>query len=148
MGLIRLLPFALLAVPLAEIAMFILVGNAIGVLPTIGLVIVTAVCGATLLRVQGMAQLTRIQRDMAAGGLPTRQLVHGAMMVVAGILLLTPGFITDTLGLMLFIPAVREAVFGFLAARIRFATPSSETNARADGFWPGQPANGDGGDRP
>jgi UPF0716 protein FxsA len=74
--------------------------------------------------------LARIQREMALGGLPGRELVHGAMMVVAGVLLLTPGFITDTLGLLLFIPKVREAVFGFLAARIRFVTPSDMASGR------------------
>jgi UPF0716 protein FxsA len=124
MGLIKLLPFALLVVPLAEIGVFILVGGMIGVLPTIALVLVTAVTGATLLRVNGVRQLAAIQRQLAAGSLPGREIAHGAMMLVAGVLLLTPGFITDTLGLLLFVPAVRTAIYAFLAARIRFATPA------------------------
>jgi UPF0716 protein FxsA len=110
-------------VPLAEIGVFILVGGVIGVLPTIALVLVTAVTGATLLRVNGVRQLAAIQRQVAAGSLPGRDIAHGAMMLVAGVLLLTPGFITDTLGLLLFVPAIRNAIYGFLAARIRFAAP-------------------------
>lgn len=118
MGLLRFLPFALLAVPLAEIGVFILVGSAIGVFATIGLVIATAVLGATLLRHQGVAQLMKIQSEMASGRMPGRDVADGAMILVAGVLLLTPGFITDTLGFLLFVPAVRATIFSWLAARV------------------------------
>jgi UPF0716 protein FxsA len=125
MGLVKLLPFALLIVPLAEIGMFILVGGLIGVLPTIALVLLTAVTGATLLRIHGLKQLEAIRAQVAEGRLPGRDIAHGAMMLVAGVLLLTPGFITDTLGFLLFVPLVRDAVYRFLAARIRIVTPQA-----------------------
>jgi UPF0716 protein FxsA len=125
MGLLKLLPFALLIVPLAEIGMFILVGGLIGMFPTIGLVIATAITGATLLRIHGLKQLDAIRRQVEQGRLPGRDIAHGAMMLVAGVLLLTPGFITDTLGFLLFVPGVREALYRFLAARIRFVTPDT-----------------------
>lgn len=114
------LPFILLAVPLAEIATFVLVGSKIGVLPTIGLVIVTAIAGATLLRVQGLGTLARIRAQMDRGEMPGRDLVHGLMIMVAGVLLLMPGFITDTLGLLLFIPAIRDRVWRLMRDRILF----------------------------
>ena len=112
------LPFFLLAVPLAEIATFVLVGSKIGVLATIALVVATAVTGAMLLRIQGLGTLGRIQAQMNRGEMPSRDLVHGLMIMIAGLLLLTPGFITDTLGLLLFIPAVRDAAWRFLRDRV------------------------------
>jgi UPF0716 protein FxsA len=125
MGLIKLLPFALLIVPVAEIGVFLLVGGWIGVLPTIALVLITAVTGATLLRIHGLRQLDVIRVQFADGRLPGRDIAHGAMMLVAGVLLLTPGFITDTLGFLLFVPAVRDALYRFLGARIRIITPEA-----------------------
>ncbi len=119
-GLVSLsrLPFLFLVVPIAEITVFLLVGRQIGVLATVLLVVATAIAGSTLLRIQGLGTLSRIRQAMAEGRTPGRDLVHGAMIVLAGFLLLTPGFITDTLGLVLFIPAVRERVFAFIRARI------------------------------
>ncbi len=115
---LRFLPFLLLIVPLTEIALFVLIGGMIGVLPTIGIVLATAVTGAWLLRSQGLRQLDRIRTQMAAGAMPGRDIADGAMMLVAGVLLLTPGFFTDSLGFLLFVPAIRAQVFRFLAARV------------------------------
>ena len=120
---LRFLPFLMLIVPITEIAVFILVGQFIGVLPTIALVILTAVLGAGLLRHQGMGLAMKVRSEMEAGRVPGRDLANGAMMLVAGVLLLTPGFVTDTLGFLLFIPQVRARVFEFLAKRIKFVTP-------------------------
>jgi UPF0716 protein FxsA len=114
------LPFLLLAVPLAEIATFVAVGSQIGVLATIGLVLATAIAGATLLRIQGLGTLARIRAQMDRGEMPGRDLVHGLMIMIAGLLLLTPGFITDTLGLLLFVPALRDGVWHLLRERILF----------------------------
>lgn len=122
---LRYLPFLMLIVPLTEIAVFILVGQWIGVLPTIALVILTAITGASLLRHQGLSLATKIKHEIDAGRAPGRDLANGAMMLVAGVLLLTPGFVTDTLGLLLFIPRIRDGVFDFLAGRIKFVTPQS-----------------------
>jgi UPF0716 protein FxsA len=116
------LPILLLVVPLAEIATFVLVGSKIGVLPTIGLVLLTATTGAILLRVQGFGIVSRIRADLDAGRLPGREMANGLMVFAAGLLLLMPGFITDTIGLLLFIPPVRDAVFAFFAKRVVVAS--------------------------
>jgi UPF0716 protein FxsA len=134
----RMLPFLFLALPVLEIAVFITVGSQIGVLPTIGLVLATAVAGATLLRVQGFSVLARIRMQMEAGALPGRELGNGAMILAAGLLLITPGFVTDTLGLLLFIPAVRERAWQFLRSRVSVASAGF-----AQGFGPrGGPREG------
>lgn len=113
-----LVPFLLLAIPLAEIAAFVIIGGQIGVLATLGLVVATAVAGSILLRAQGFGLLTRIRNEVDAGRVPARDLVHGVMIMVAGVLLLTPGFVTDSAGLLLFIPGVRDAIWAFLKSRI------------------------------
>ncbi|MDJ1464442.1 FxsA family protein [Nitratireductor sp. GZWM139] len=113
-----IVPFLLLAIPLGEIAMFVVVGSQIGVFPTLALVLITAVTGSILLRIQGFGVVRRIQETMNEGGVPGRDLVHGMMIMVAGVLLLTPGFITDTLGFLLFIPAIRDIGWKFLRSRI------------------------------
>lgn len=118
----RLVPFLFLAVPLLEITVFVLVGSKIGVLPTIGLVILTAVMGSVLLRWQGFSALGRIQTELAAHRVPGKEMVQGVMILLAAFLLLTPGFVTDTLGLLLFIPAVRDLVWRFLSTRVDIQT--------------------------
>ena len=85
-----LIPLALIVIPIAEIAAFIVIGDAIGVLPTLALVLVTAIIGSALLRWQGIGILNRIRMETDAGRIPGRDLVHGAMILVAGVLLLTP----------------------------------------------------------
>lgn len=119
-----LVPLVLLGVPILEIVVFILVGRQIGVLPTLGMILVTAVTGSILLRVQGFGVLARIRQTTDTGRVPGRELVHGAMILVAGVLLLTPGFVTDTLGLLLFVPAVRELGWRFVKDRIVIMAPS------------------------
>lgn len=113
-----LLPILILAWPLIEIAGFVVVGSHIGVLATIGLVLATTVLGAALLRVQGFGALARIQEASARGQSPARDLVHGAMIMLAGILLVLPGFVSDILGLLLFIPAIRELGWRLVKDRI------------------------------
>ncbi|WP_309084216.1 FxsA family protein [Chelativorans sp.] len=113
-----IIPFLLLAIPLLEIVVFIWVGGYIGPFATLGLVLATAVAGSILLRIQGFAVLSRMRRDLEAHRLPGRELVHGVMILVAGLLLLTPGFVTDALGLLLFIPPLRDALWRFVRSRI------------------------------
>ncbi|NMG37972.1 membrane protein FxsA [Chelativorans sp. ZYF759] len=127
------IPFLLLAVPMAEIAVFVMVGSQIGVLATLGLVVVTAVAGAILLRVQGFGVLERIRRTLEADQIPGRELVHGVMIMIAGILLLTPGFVTDTCGFLLFVPAIRDIGWRFVRERIVVQT----VGARHPGQGPG-----------
>lgn len=113
-----LVPLALLAWPLLEIAGFIVVGTHIGVLATIGLILATAVAGAMLLRIQGFGAMTRIREAAARDQSPAREIIHGAMIMLAGILLLVPGFVTDILGILLFLPPVRELAWRLLKDRI------------------------------
>lgn len=113
-----LVPFLLLAIPLLEIAAFIVIGGQIGVLATLGFIFLTAVIGSILLRVQGFGLLTRIQTEMRSDRVPAREMVHGVMILIAGVLLLTPGFITDTLGFLLFVPSLRDAGWKLLRERI------------------------------
>jgi len=108
----------ILALPIVEIAVFILVGSQIGVLWTIALVILSGVAGSLLLRVQGFGVLNRIRTELDAGRDPGRELAHGAMIMLAAVLLLIPGFVTDVIGLLLFLPPVRDAVWHFLRPRV------------------------------
>jgi UPF0716 protein FxsA len=115
------LPFVFLTIfglPILEIAVFIMVGSEIGVLRTLALILLSTVAGAFLLRVQGFGALARIRREAEAGHDPGRELAHGAMIMLAGILLLIPGFVTDILGLLLFVPPIRELAWRFLKRRM------------------------------
>ena len=105
MGFILLLLF--IGVPLIEIAVFIQVGDLIGLWSTISVVILTAIIGTALLRQQGFSTLMRAQASMNEGRLPTNEIFDGVCLVLAGALLLTPGFVTDTLGFLLFFPPFR-----------------------------------------
>lgn len=115
---LSLIPTFLLLLPLAEIAGFVIVGKAIGLWATLGLVVLSTFLGAALLRIQGLSILKRLSRESNGGGVPGKDLVHGAMIVVAAFLLLVPGFITDLLGLLLFIPGVRDIAWKYLSRRI------------------------------
>jgi UPF0716 protein FxsA len=102
-----------LIVPIVELVLFFYVGSTIGVWPTMALVVITAVLGSMLVSRQGRGTWIRLQREIATGQPPTATLVHGAMILVAGALLLTPGFLTDAIGFTLLIPGVREALRGW-----------------------------------
>lgn len=117
-----LLPIFLFALPLIEIAGFVLVGRQVGVLATIGLVIASSIVGSILLRIQGFGILARIQKETAAGRDPSRELAHGVMILIAGILLVIPGFFTDILGLLLFLPPVRDLAWKLVKSRIAVVT--------------------------
>jgi UPF0716 protein FxsA len=100
--------FGFVLVPIAEIVLFYYVGTWLGILPTIALVVVTAIVGSWLVSKQGKNTWVQLQTEIVQGGVPDVPIVHGAMILVAGALLLTPGFLTDAVGLALLIPAVRE----------------------------------------
>ncbi len=104
----------LIAVPLAEIAALIEVGGLIGGWPTVGAVAATAALGAWLVRLQGLAVLRRARASLAADRVPIREMFDGVCLLVAGVLLLIPGFATDAAGLLLLVPALR----GLLALRL------------------------------
>jgi UPF0716 protein FxsA len=108
-----------IAVPIAELYVIIQVGGAIGVLPTLALLIADSVLGVALLRSQGRAAWQRFNVALAETRVPAREVFDGAMIILGGALLLTPGFITDILGLILLIPPTRAVVRRGLAALAR-----------------------------
>jgi len=117
----RLFPslFALfLAVPLIEIYLLIEVGQVIGAPLTIVAVVGTALLGAALARYQGMVTVTRLYTQMNTGELPTQTLFEGACLLVAGALLLTPGFFTDAVGFALLTPPLRRWAYRRLKERM------------------------------
>ncbi|HHL45799.1 MAG TPA: hypothetical protein ENJ24_04440 [Gammaproteobacteria bacterium] len=108
-----MIPFPLLFllflfIPLLEIYLLIKAGSVIGALPTVALVVFTAVLGAFLLRLQGLSTMNRIRANMAQGKIPAMEIMEGAALLVAGGLLLTPGFFTDAIGFLLLIPPLRR----------------------------------------
>ena len=122
-----IIPFLLLIIPALEIGVFIAVGGQIGVLATLGMILLTAIIGSILLRWQGFQVLTKFQAESASGKVPGKELLHGAMILVAGVLLLTPGFVTDTLGFLLFVPGVRNVIWTFISSKIKFSTFGGST---------------------
>jgi UPF0716 protein FxsA len=102
---------AILVVPLAEIALLIEVGSWIGVAPTLALIVLSAILGIAMLRAQGLGVLARAQRLLQHGVLPVAEVFEAFCLVVAGALLLTPGFITDVLGAALLLPPVRDLLY-------------------------------------
>jgi UPF0716 protein FxsA len=111
---VRTATFLFFITPLVEMIILIEVGGMIGPLPTVGLVVLTAICGVWLLRLEGMATLTRVQEKLQRGEIPESELLEGIMLIIGGALLLTPGFATDIVGFVCLIPGLRRP----LAARI------------------------------
>lgn len=99
-----------LTVPLAEIYVLLEVGSILGVLPTVAAVVLTALIGAALVRAQGFSTLMRIRSSLDAGEIPAVAMLEGAFLLVAGALLLTPGFLTDSVGFAFLCPPVRRAL--------------------------------------
>ncbi|TQQ24493.1 FxsA family protein [Vibrio cholerae] len=113
-----ILLFLFIAVPVIEIALFIQVGGVLGVWPTIALVLLTAIVGASLVRSQGLQTLLTVQQRLAQGQLPAQQILEGVMLAVAGVLLLIPGFFTDILGMLVLLPAPRAYLAKQLMSRV------------------------------
>ncbi len=108
-----------LAIPAAEIYLFIEVGGQIGTWPTITMIFGTAVIGGAILRYQGRQMIERAREQVARREMPVAEIAQGAVLVVAALLLLTPGFITDAFGALLLIPVLRRLVLGLLLLAIR-----------------------------
>ncbi len=104
--------------PLIELWVLLLVGSRIGWLPTIVLVVVTGVIGASLARAQGLQTVAAIQRDMAAGVMPAPRLMDGVMILLAGAMLITPGILTDIFGFLLLVPATRQMIRNYLRIKL------------------------------
>lgn len=97
-----------IAVPFIELLILIKIGSGLGFWPTLALVVIPGALGAVMARSQGLAVLSEIKRDIAAGRLPGSRILDGLLILVGGILLITPGIITDILGLSVLIPGVRK----------------------------------------
>ncbi|HBV76243.1 MULTISPECIES: FxsA family protein [Vibrio] len=111
-----------IVVPVIEIALFIQVGGLIGLWPTIAIVLITAFVGASLVRSQGIQTLMSVQSRLQQGELPAQQIIEGVMLAVAGVLLLTPGFMTDALGMLVLLPAPRAVIAKQLMKRVKVNT--------------------------
>ncbi len=114
-----------IVLPILEMWVLISVGSKIGALPTIGLVLLTAIIGLGLLRQQGFTTLMRARQRMDAGEVPAQEMAEGLCLAVGGALLLTPGFITDTIGFFCLIPGLRrklvKGVLHLLGARVVYS---------------------------
>ena len=110
---------AFIAIPLIEIGLFIQVGGVIGVWWTLAIVLLTAVVGSWLVRMQGAHALAQLRGSLNELRDPTEPIAHGALILLAGALLLTPGFFTDACGLLLLIPPVRAGVLRYLSTRVK-----------------------------
>jgi len=109
---------AFIVMPLLELWLLVQLGGRYGVGPTLLVVVVTGIAGAWLARAQGLMVLMAIQRDMAEGRMPAPRLMDGVMILVAGVLLITPGLITDAAGFLLLVPPVREVIRGWLRRQL------------------------------
>ncbi|MCP3962896.1 MAG: FxsA family protein [bacterium] len=106
-------------VPLVELALLVQIGDQVGLLATIALVVLTGAIGAWLARSQGLRALGRLQDELGQGRMPTEALLDGLMIFIAGAVLLTPGLLTDLFGFFLLVPAGRRTVRGIVSARLR-----------------------------
>ncbi len=112
-----ILMFLFLVIPIIEIYLLIQVGAEIGVLPTIGLIILTAVIGASLLRSQGLQTYGRFNQALSEGRVPANEILEGVALLIGGALLLTPGFFTDAIGFFCLLPFTRRPVATFIVNR-------------------------------
>jgi UPF0716 protein FxsA len=131
-----LLVLLFIVVPIAELFVIIQVGGAIGVLPTIALLIADSIIGSLLMRSQGRLAWQRFQAALTEGRMPHREVADGALVIFGGALLLTPGFISDVLGVILLLPPTRALVRGLLTRRLlprivirRFGVPAAAGSA-------------------
>lgn len=109
--------FLLIALPVAEIALLIAIGREIGLAATVALLLLTGLLGAFLARRQGLAVVRKVQSEMAAGRAPAGQLVDGALILLAGVLLIVPGVLTDVLGFFCLLPAGRTLIKAWVRRR-------------------------------
>ncbi len=137
MGLGRIVVLLFLLLPLIEIACFVIIGNAIGLWATLAGVILSGLIGSMVLRFHGMAVLNDMQRQINCGQLPGRALADAALIGLAGLLLLIPGYFSDLIGLLLLLPPVRAGIYAVLRSRIRVVTVDGQSHPRS---YPDEPA--------
>jgi UPF0716 protein FxsA len=109
----------IILVPVIELIVMFKVAGAFGWLETLSALVLISIVGAWLVRRQGLSMLMRIQRELSEGAVPTKSVVDGLLLLVAGVLLLTPGFVSDVLGILLVLPPTRIALRTALIRRYR-----------------------------
>ena len=123
-----------IAVPIVELFLLIEIGQRVGTLATVGLIIGTGVVGASLARQQGISTLARLRNDLDAGQLPAEPIFDGVLILLAAVVLITPGVLTDLVGFLCLVPAYRRFLKRFLKRRFERAVQTatvSVTNASA-----------------
>lgn len=127
-----------IAVPIVEIALFIKMGGLLGLWPTISIIILTAVIGTVLVKQQGLAVIQQIRDKVFSFNDPTESIAHGALILIAGVLLLTPGFFTDFIGLLFMIPKFRTFIYFWIRTKLELRSFSRKSDKRkydqCDGF--------------
>ena len=141
LGAVPLLILLFLVMPIAELYVIVQVGQAIGLFPTLAILLLDGFLGAALARSQGRAAWERFNRALSSGRVPARETFDGAMIIVGGALLLAPGFITDVVGFLLLLPPTRSMLRGAVARlagrRIGFAWRVMSPRGSAPGRSPG-----------
>jgi len=120
----------LVGVPIIEIGLFIQLGGFLGLWPTLAIVVATALIGSLLLRAQGLSTLEELKRTAETGQSPAGPMANGALILVAGLLLLTPGFFTDSIGFLLMVPPFRTGLIKWIAARAQMKIYASAANSQ------------------
>jgi len=113
------------SVSLLEIFVLVKVGGFLGAWPTVALVIITALIGSSLVRSQGLQLVKQLQQRMAHGEMPGQQLIEGVMLLMTGVLLVTPGFVTDFSGLLLLQPKIRAGIANIILEKVKLTTFNS-----------------------
>jgi len=136
--LFRIFLILFITIPLVEIAILIKIGKIIGAGYTIALVIGTAFLGVSLLRIQGISTLAKVQSNVNRGQLPATELIEGLILLISGVLLLTPGFFTDILGFLMLVPMLRQKLaetffVNFMKNRINIRQTQTRTGNIIEG---------------
>ena len=124
---VALLLLLFVLVPIVELVVIIQVGQAIGVLQTLVLMLVVSIVGAWLVKREGIGVWRRAQRQLELGAMPGRELVDGTLILLAGALLLTPGFVSDCFGILLLLPPVRAGLRALVIRRLRKRVVAQQT---------------------
>jgi UPF0716 protein FxsA len=133
----------MIVIPILEIAVFIIVGRQIGLWPTLAGIVLTAVIGSAIIRHQGIGILAKARRSMEAGEAPVAEVLEGLALLLAGALLITPGFVTDTLGFLCLLPGLRRRIAAaFVARMLRKVKDHVRAGGDAAGPWAGGPRRG------
>jgi len=118
-----------ICIPVLEIAILLKLGNILGIWATLAVIMITAIVGASLARLEGLRVVNKIHTELQGGYLPTEELTDGILILVAGIVLLTPGFFTDTVGILVLIPWTRKYIKNYLKKKFDTYIASRRNNS-------------------